>query len=73
MPPEKSFPAVRPMLAGMLSFSAASCVGGERLFGLGLLGMFLPKAIMKCPNCGYDLQGSDPADDLAEMEILPWL
>jgi hypothetical protein len=51
--------------------SVAALVVGVFLIGAMITRMFLPKPILKCPNCGYDFQGSDPTDDWLTWKCCP--
>ena len=51
--------------------SVAALAVGVFLIGALITRMFLPKPILKCPNCGHDLQGSDPTDDWLTWKFCP--
>ena len=51
--------------------SVGALVAGVFLIGALITRMFLPKPVMKCPSCGYDLQGSDPTEDWLTWQCCP--
>src|SRR5215216_107225 len=51
--------------------SVGALVVGVFLIGAMITRMFLPKPRLKCPNCGYNLQGSDPTEDWLTWKCCP--